>query len=157
LQNLAVATVLWSISYQYIFKMFITRRERFNSAHRLFRTDWSDEKNLEVFGKCSNPNWHGHDYALYVTVKGNVSIETGFIINLKDLSALIKEKIIDKADHKNLNTEVDFMKGKIVSSENIAIAIWEQLETEIKKLGAQLHCVKLVETENNYVEYFGKL
>lgn len=136
--------------------MNITRRERFNAAHRLFRPEWSDEKNLEVFGKCSNPNWHGHNYELYVTVKGNVSNETGFVLNLKDLSRILKTRIIDKVDHKNLNIEVDFLQGKIVSTENIAIAIWDQLEGEIRQFGAELFCVKLLETENNYVEYFGK-
>ncbi len=136
--------------------MYITRRERFNAAHRLFREDWSDEKNLEVFGKCSNPNWHGHNYIMFVTVKGGVSKETGFVVNLKDLSKIIKTKIIDKIDHKNLNLEVDFMQGRIVSTENIAIAIWEEMEKDIKQFGAELHCVKIVETENNYVEYYGK-
>jgi 6-pyruvoyltetrahydropterin/6-carboxytetrahydropterin synthase len=135
--------------------MYITRRERFNAAHRLFREDWSDEKNLEVFGKCSNPNWHGHNYTLYVTVKGPVSKETGFVLNLKDLSRIVKSGIIDKVDHKNLNLEVDFMQGKIISTENIAIAFWEELEEEVKTIGAELHCIKLVETENNFVEYFG--
>ena len=135
--------------------MFITRRERFNAAHRLFREDWPDEKNLEVFGKCSNPNWHGHNYILYVTVKGNVSKETGFVVNLKQLSKIIKTRVIDKIDHKNLNIEVDFMKDKIVSTENIVVAIWNEMEEDIKRTGAELHCVKLVETENNYVEYYG--
>ena len=135
--------------------MHITRRERFNAAHRLFRADWSDEKNEQVFGKCSNPNWHGHNYILYVTVEGTINPETGFVINLKDLSRVIREKIIDKIDHKNLNLEVDFMKNKIVSTENIAVAIWDQLEPEIKNLGSDLYCVKLVETENNFVEYYG--
>lgn len=135
--------------------MYITRRERFNAAHRLFRKDWTDEKNAEVFGKCSNPNWHGHNYTLYVTVKGNVKPETGFVVNLKDLSTLIRTKLIDKVDHKNLNVEVDFMKDKIVSTENIAIAFWQELENEVRQIGAELHCIKLVETENNYVEYFG--
>ena len=135
--------------------MYITRRERFNAAHRLFRKDWTDEKNAAVFGKCSNPNWHGHNYTLYVTVKGNVKPETGFVVNLKDLSKLIKIKIIDKVDHKNLNIEVDFMKDKIVSTENVAIAIWNELEDDVRQIGAELFCVKLVETENNYVEYFG--
>ncbi len=133
----------------------ITRRERFNSAHRLFRQEWSDEKNLEVFGSCSNPNWHGHNYILYVTVKGNINPETGFVVNLKDLSELIKTRIIDKVDHKNLNIEVDFMKNKIVSTENITIAFWEEIEGDVKNLGAELFCIKLVETENNFVEYFG--
>ena len=135
--------------------MFITRRERFNAAHRLFREDWSDEKNLEVFGKCSNPNWHGHNYIMYITVKGEVSNETGFVVNLKDLSKIIKTRIINKIDHKNLNLEVDFMKGHIVSTENIAIAIWEELEEDIQQIGAELHCIKIVETENNFVEYYG--
>jgi 6-pyruvoyltetrahydropterin/6-carboxytetrahydropterin synthase len=135
--------------------MFITRRERFNAAHRMFREDWSDEKNLEVFGKCSNPNWHGHNYVLYITVKGEVSKETGFVANLKDLSRIVNTKVIDKIDHKNLNIEVDFMQGRIVSSENIAIAIWEELEEDIQQIGAELHCVKIVETENNFVEYYG--
>jgi 6-pyruvoyltetrahydropterin/6-carboxytetrahydropterin synthase len=135
--------------------MLITRRERFNAAHRLFREDWTDEKNLEVFGKCSNPNWHGHNYTLFVTVKGYVNKETGFVVNLKDLSKIVREQIIDKIDHKNLNIEVDFMKDKIVSTENIAIAIWEELYESILQIGAELYCVKVVETENNFVEYFG--
>ena len=135
--------------------MHITRRERFNAAHRLFREDWTDEKNEAVFGKCSNPNWHGHNYILFVTVTGGINPETGFVINLKDLSRIIREKVIDKIDHKNLNLEVDFMEGRIVSTENIAVAIWEELEPGIRELGSELYCVKLVETENNFVEYFG--
>jgi len=136
--------------------IYITRRERFNAAHRLFRGDFSDEKNMEVFGKCSNPNWHGHNYELFVTVRGNVNPETGFLINLKDLSEIINYLIIDKIDHKNINVEVSFMKNKLASTENLAIAIWEEIEQPIAKLGAELHCVKLFETENNFVEYFGK-
>lgn len=135
--------------------IYITRRERFNAAHRLFRDDYTDEKNLEVFGKCSNPNWHGHNYHLYVTVKGDVNIETGFLINLKDLSRIINEKVIEKIDHKNINIEVDFMEGKLASSENLAISIWEELENPLLELGAQLHKVKLYESENNIVEYLG--
>ncbi len=136
--------------------MYITRRERFNAAHRLYRPDWDDDKNLEVFGKCSNPNWHGHNYILWVTVKGKMNDETGYLIDLKQLSNLIREKVIEKLDHKNINLEVDFMNQRIASTENIAIAIWEQLEQGIKMLGCELHCVKLMETENNYVEYFGE-
>ena len=135
--------------------MFITRRERFNAAHRLFREDWPDEKNLEVFGKCSNPNWHGHNYIMYITVKGEVSKETGFLVNLKDLSKIIKTRIINKIDHKNLNLEVEFMKDQIVSTENIAIAIWGELDEAVRQIGAELHCIKIVETENNFVEYYG--
>jgi 6-pyruvoyltetrahydropterin/6-carboxytetrahydropterin synthase len=136
--------------------IYITRRERFNAAHRLFRPDFNDEKNLEVFGKCSNPNWHGHNYTLYVTVRGEVDPDTGFLVNLKDLSELVNKLVIDQLDHKNINIEVDFMKGKLASTENIAIGIWEQLESPIAQLGAMLHKVQLFETENNSVEYYGK-
>ena len=116
---------------------------------------WDDKKNLEVFGKCSNPNWHGHNFELFVTVKGEVDPTTGFVINLKDLSKVIDERVIQKIDHRNINLDVDFMQGKMASTEVLAISIWEELELEIKKLGGILHCVKLVETENNYVEYYG--
>ena len=135
--------------------IYITRRERFNAAHRLFKPEYSDEQNLNVFGKCSNPNWHGHNYELFVTVKGEINPETGFLVNLKDLSKIIQINIIDKFDHKNINLEVEFMKDKLASAENIAKAIFEQLEKDVAILGAQLHCVKLYETENNFVEYFG--
>ena len=136
--------------------MRITRRETFNAAHRLFRPDWDDQKNLEVFGKCSNPNWHGHNYTLYVTVEGEVSDETGFVLNLKTLSRIINTGVLEKLDHKNINTEVEFMQGKLASTENLAIGIWEQIEGPIKDLGARLYCVKVVETEKNFVEYLGK-
>ncbi len=135
--------------------VYITRRETFNAAHRLFKPEWSDEENLEVYGKCSNPSWHGHNYVLYVTVKGGVNPETGFVVNLKTLSKIIREHVIEKTDHMNLNTQVEFMKGLIVSSENIALAIWKELEPHIRKLGIELHCVKIVETENNFIEYYG--
>ncbi|MDB2675167.1 6-carboxytetrahydropterin synthase [Flavobacteriales bacterium] len=136
--------------------IYITRRERFNAAHMLRNENWSDEKNIEVFGKCANQNWHGHNFELFVTVKGEVDQETGFVVNLKDLASIIQKKVIDKLDHKNLNLDVDFMKGKMASTEVLAIAIWEELETDIKNLGAILHLVKVQETENNFVEYFGK-
>jgi 6-pyruvoyltetrahydropterin/6-carboxytetrahydropterin synthase len=135
--------------------IYLTRRERFSAAHRLFREEWSDARNEEVFGKCSNPNWHGHEYILFVTVKGEVNPETGYVINLKELSKIIKEHIIEKLDHKNINLEVDFMKGKMASTENLAIEIWKQLKNPINAAGAELYCVKIVETENNFVEYFG--
>ncbi len=135
--------------------IYITRRERFNAAHRLFRKEYSDGKNLEVFGKCSNPNWHGHNYELFVTVKGEVDPETGFLVNLKALSKLIREKVLEKTDHKNINLEVDFMKGKMASTENLAIGIWNELRDGVARLGATLHCVKIYESENNFIEYFG--
>ena len=133
----------------------ITRRERFCAAHMLRNENWDDQKNLEVFGKCSNQNWHGHNFELFVTVKGEVDPITGFVINLKRLSHLIENKVIQKLDHKNINLDVDFMAGKMASTEVLAIAIWEQLELEVEEMGGVLHCVKLQETENNFVEYYG--
>jgi 6-pyruvoyltetrahydropterin/6-carboxytetrahydropterin synthase len=133
----------------------VTRRERFNAAHRLFNTEWSDDKNEKVFGKCSNKNWHGHNYILYVTVKGSIDPETGYLIDLKILSDILKHKITSKLDHKNLNLEVDFLKNTITTAENIAVKIFEEIAPEISKHNCTLHCVKLVETENNFVEYFG--
>jgi 6-pyruvoyltetrahydropterin/6-carboxytetrahydropterin synthase len=136
--------------------IYITRRERFNAAHRLFKQEYSDDKNLEVFGKCSNPNWHGHNYTLFVTVKGDVNPDTGFLVNLKDLSAIIDQRVIEKLDHRNINLEVDFMAGKLASTENLAIGIWNELSYSISEMGASLHSIKLYETENNFVEYFGE-
>ena len=135
--------------------VYITRRERFNAAHKVAREEWSDEKNFEVFGKCSNKNWHGHNFDLFVTVKGEVNPETGFVINLKELSDAIKKFVTDKVDHKNLNLDVDFMSGLMTSTENLTIQIWKQLEEPVKKMGGQLHCVKVYESENNFIEYYG--
>ncbi len=135
--------------------IYLTRRERFNSAHRLYRPDMSDEENYRVYGKCSNPNWHGHNYELYVSIKGEIKESLGYVINMKDLSKLIRKHIIDKIDHKNMNLEVDFMKGRITSTENLAIAIWEKLSPLIIEMGAELHKIRIVETENNSVEYYG--
>ena len=135
--------------------IYITRKERFNAAHKLYREDWTQEKNTETFGKCANPNWHGHNYDLYVTIKGEIDAETGFVIDLKELKKIILEEVVNKLDHKNINMDVDFMKGKLASTEILAIAIWGQLKAPIAKHGAELHAIKLFETENNYVEYFG--
>lgn len=135
--------------------IYITRRERFNSAHKLFREEWTDEQNLETFGKCSNPNWHGHNYELYVTIKGEINASTGFVIDLKELKKIITTYVTDKLDHKNVNLDVDFMKGKMASTEVLAIEIYNQLNPHITAQGAQLHKIKLFETENNFVEYYG--
>ncbi len=135
--------------------IYITRRENFNAAHKLTRSDWTEEQNREVYGKCANPNWHGHNYNLYVTVKGEVNPDTGFLVDLKWLKKVINEHVIEKVDHKNLNLDVDFMQGKLASTENLAIAIWDILEPIVVAEGAQLHAIKLYETENNFVEYFG--
>ncbi len=135
--------------------IYLTRRERFNAAHRLYREDWSDEKNFEVFGACSNPNWHGHNYNLFITVKGEIKPELGYVTDLKSLSELVKEKVIDQMDHKNINLEVEFMQDKVASTENMVMSIWEVLEDSVKELGVELHRIRLEETENNFVEYYG--
>jgi 6-pyruvoyltetrahydropterin/6-carboxytetrahydropterin synthase len=135
--------------------IYITRRERFNAAHKLYNESWSKEKNDEVFGKCANANWHGHNFELIVTVKGEVNPDTGFVINLKDLSSIIQNEVIEKVDHKNLNLDVDFMLGKFPSTEVLTMEFWKILAPLIAAEGAVLHCIKLIETENNFVEYYG--
>jgi len=134
--------------------VYITRRERFSAAHRLFKPELSDEENFKLYGLCSNPNWHGHNYVLEVIVGGEVDPETGYLLDLKILKEIIRNNVIDKVDHKNLNLETDFMKGIIPSAENITIAIWKQLANKIPK--GKLYSVKLYETENNYFEYKGE-
>ena len=135
--------------------VYIIRKEHFNAAHKLWRNDWSDEKNEEIFGKCANKNWHGHNFNLIVTVKGIPNPETGFVINLKDLSKIIKTEVVDIFDHKNLNLDVDCMKDILASTENMVIKIWEILEQPIFNAGGILAKIRLEETENNFVEYFG--
>ncbi len=135
--------------------VYITRRETFAAAHRLFKPELSDEENLKLFGKCSNPNWHGHNYTLEVIVAGEVDADTGFVMDLKDLKEIVRKNVITKVDHKNLNLDTDFMKGKIPTSENIVVAIWNELEDKITK--GKLFSVKLYETENNYFEYKGEI
>ncbi len=136
--------------------IYLTRRERFSAAHRLCQPGLSDDENLELYGPCANPNWHGHNYILWVIVKGEIKAQTGYAADLKQISNVIKEKVVDKLDHKNLNLEVDFMKDIIASTENLAVAIWKELEDDIRKLGVEMHSIKLQETENNIVEYFGE-
>ena len=135
--------------------VYITRRETFNAAHKLWRPEWSDEKNQEVFGKCSNHNWHGHNFQLYITVKGVPHPETGFVMNLKVLSVLVREHIIEALDHKNLNLDVPFLTGIMASTENMAIAIWDILDPLVQQHGGEMAKIKLIETENNFVEYYG--
>ncbi len=133
----------------------VTRRERFNAAHKLWNPEWDSEKNKTIYGKCANENWHGHNYELFVTVKGELN-ETGYVVDLKELSQLINAEVIDHLDHKNINLDVAFMQGKITSTENLTLAIWERLAVKIEQdLNCTLHCIKLYETENNYVEYYG--
>lgn len=136
--------------------IYITRKEHFNAAHKLYNSSWSAEKNKEVFGPCANENWHGHNFELIVTIKGEVDRETGFVIDFNKLSDIIKSKVIDKLDHKNLNLDVDFMKGKIASCENLVIEIWKILEPAVNTISnARLHCIKLYETQGNFVEFYG--
>ena len=135
--------------------IYITRRETFNAAHKLYQPNWTEEENNLVFGKCANKNWHGHNFTLFVTVKGVPNIETGFVMNLKKLSDIINTQVIESLDHKNLNLDVSYLTGLMASTENLAIAIWDQLANEIAKNGGELAKIKLIETENNFVEYFG--
>ena len=135
--------------------VYLTRQEHFNAAHKLFNPAWTKEENEAVFGVCANENWHGHNYNLYVTVKGVPHPDTGFLYDVKKLSLLIKQHVIDYLDHRNLNLDVPFLAGKMCSTENLAIAIWDQLLPHIPE-NVQLHCVKLYETPRIYVEYFGK-
>jgi 6-pyruvoyltetrahydropterin/6-carboxytetrahydropterin synthase len=134
--------------------VYVTRKVHFNAAHRLHNPEKSDEWNEEMFGPCNHPNWHGHNYVLKVTVAGEPDPETGYVVDLSDLKAVLHEQVVDRVDHKNLNLDVDFMDGIIPSTENFAIAIWNQLEDEIPS--GRLHCVRLYETERNYVEYYGE-
>ena len=134
--------------------VYLTRMEHFNAAHKLYNPAWSKEKNDEVFGPCANENWHGHNYDLFVTVKGVPDAGTGFLFDVKKLSLIIKEHVIETLDHKNLNLDVPFMKGKMCSSENLVVGIWEQLRDHLPN-ELQLHCIKLYETPRIYVEYFG--
>ncbi len=135
--------------------VYLTRIEHFNAAHKLYNPSWSREKNDEVFGKCANDNWHGHNYELYVTVKGQPDPDTGFVFDVKRLSLLIREHVTEKIDHLNLNLDVDFMKGKMCSTENLAIGIWNQLKPHLPA-GVLLHAIKLYETPRIFVEYFGE-
>ncbi len=138
--------------------VYISRKEHFNAAHKLYNPKWSEEKNKEVFGPCANANWHGHNFELIVTVKGTPNPETGFVVDLKKLSNLIKELIIERLDHKNLNLDVDFLEGKMASCEILVMEIWRILEPAVKQITdtGVLHALKLYETPRNFVEYFGE-
>lgn len=135
--------------------VYLTRIEHFNAAHKLFNPAWSKERNEEVFGRCANENWHGHNFELHVTVKGRPDPETGFIFDAKQLSRIVNERVIDKLDHRNLNLDVDFMRGRICSIENLVTAIWAELAPHLPA-GVALHRLKLVETPRIHVEYFGE-
>jgi 6-pyruvoyltetrahydropterin/6-carboxytetrahydropterin synthase len=137
--------------------IYVSRKEYFNAAHRLYNPAWSKEKNEEVFGLCANEYFHGHNFELIVTVKGNPDPETGFVIDLKKLGDIVKSLIISKVDHKNLNMDVDFMQGKLTSCEVFVMEIWKILSPAISQTApnAQLYSLQLFETHKNFVEYFG--
>ena len=135
--------------------VYLTRLEHFNAAHKLYNPAWSKDKNDAVFGICANENWHGHNFDLFVTIKGKVNEDTGFLFDVKKLSDLMKIHVIEKLDHKNLNMDVDFMRDKMCSTENLAVGIWHQLAPHLPE-GVILHCVKLYETSRIYVEYYGE-
>jgi len=133
----------------------ITRRMHFSAAHRLFREEWSEDRNREVFGDCSNPNWHGHNYELDVTVEAPIDPATGFVMDLKVLRDLVEERVIADVDHRNLNLEVDWLDGTIPSTENLVVAMWDRLAGELPD-GVELRRLVLYETPRNYVEYTGQ-
>ncbi|MCC5789445.1 MAG: 6-carboxytetrahydropterin synthase [Opitutales bacterium] len=135
-------------------KVVVTRRVHFNAAHRLVNTDFPAAWNEEQYGSCNNALWHGHNYTLEVSLKGEPDPRTGYVIDLRRLKSVIKEEIIEKCDHRNLNLEVDFLQGIIPSAENLVIAFWRQLEKRLGK--GKLHCLRLYETERNYAEYYGE-
>ncbi len=136
-------------------KVYLTRIERFNSAHKLWVKSWSEEKNNEVFGKCANKNWHGHNYSLHITVSGKPDPFTGFIIDAKKLSEIIKENVVNDLDHSNLNLDVAWIPEDLQpTTENLVVLIWKRIEHLLDN--CSLHCVKLVETETIYAEYYGE-
>lgn len=136
--------------------IYVSRKEHFNAAHKLYNPSWTEDKNKEVFGPCANSNWHGHNFELIVTVCGEPSPDTGFVIDLKKLSKMIRAEVIEKLDHKNLNLDVEFMKGKMASTEILAMEIWKILAPQIAEMSsARLYSIKLYETPRNFVEYFG--
>lgn len=133
----------------------VTRRVHFSAAHRLFRPEWSDARNRGVFGDCSNPNWHGHNYELDVTVEGSVDAETGFVMDLGDLRDLLEERVVRDVDHRNLNLEVTWLQGVIPTTENLVVAIWSRMAEGLPE-GVRLARMVLYETPRNYVEYEGE-
>lgn len=135
-------------------KLSVFRKERFNAAHRLFNPKWDEQKNLEVFGKCSYANYHGHNYDLIVEVKGDIDPETGYVIDMKVLSNIVQEEVTERYDHRNLNLDLEEFKSLNPTAENIAVVIWNRLKS---KLDARYELsIRLYETERNFVEYNGQ-
>jgi 6-pyruvoyltetrahydropterin/6-carboxytetrahydropterin synthase len=134
-------------------EVYLTRRAIFAAAHRLYRTDLSDAENTALFGKCATPGGHGHNYVVEVTVVGPVDPATGMVVDLKEIKRVLHDEIVDKWDHRDLNHDVPMLAGIQPTAENLAIVIWNALDGRIK--GARLHRVRLTETDNNRVDYFG--
>jgi len=132
----------------------ITRKAHFSAAHRLSRPEWSEERNAEVFGNCSNPNWHGHNYELVVTVEGAIDPETGFVMNLRELKDILEEKVVSDMDHRNLNMDVPWLSEVNPTTENLAVSIWNRISESLPS-GANLASVIVNETPRNSVEYRG--
>ena len=133
----------------------VSRRLHFSAAHRLGRADWSQEKNEEVFGLCASPNWHGHNYEIDVIVEGDVSAETGFVYDLKDLRKLVEERVVNDLDHRNLNLDVAWLTDVIPTTENLVVAIWQRIAPALPQ-GVRLARLILWETPRNWVEYSGE-
>lgn len=134
--------------------VYVTRRANFSASHRLFNPAWSDEKNNAAFGKCNNPNGHGHNYDIEVTVVGDPPAETGMVIDLKKLGDILEAEVVEKVDHKHMNHDVDFLEGVIPTAENMAVAFWRILKPKITE--GRLYSIKLYESTNNFVEYKGE-
>jgi len=135
--------------------IYVSRKEHFNAAHQLWNSNWTEEQNLAIFGKCANPHFHGHNFDLYVCVKGQPNPDTGCVMDLKKLKVIIREEVIDHLDHQNLNLDVPWLAGQMPSIENISVAVWHRIAAKLP-VGVQLHKITLWETQNNFVEYFGE-
>lgn len=137
------------------YSAYITRRFHFSASHRVYDPALSNEENTKLFGKCANPNGHGHNYVMDITVEGEIDSKTGFVMDLTELKQIVEAAIINKVDHKNLNIDVDFMKGVQPSTENIAAKFWQQIESRISNKKRKLYSIRIKETVNNSVEYRG--
>jgi len=151
--SLPVEVSIQNSAFQFMPRVTVTRRMRFNAAHRVYNPSFSDAENESTFGKCNNPNWHGHNYELEISAEGEIDGRTGYVLDLAKLKEIANREIIEKVDHKNMILDVDFMKGKIPTAENIVVEFWKILEPAVKP--ATLTRLVLRETENNYVEYSG--
>ena len=135
--------------------ILVTRKAHFNAAHKLWNPQWDQARNEEVFGKCANKHWHGHNFELWVTVAGEVDPDTGFVVDLKWLKKIIEDRVIEPLDHSNINLDVPFMQGRMASTENLAMAIWDQLWETLQHPRYRLYSLQLIETPNHSETYSG--